>query len=112
MGEHETRKTVRFSVRFKPEEAMRIQKEAKENGLTVAGYLRMMTRQKANDHPEIRKQLKTLIGEVNHIGNNINQIVKNNNSNLYYESDKRRLYACMQKINLTLQEAVQVIGNL
>lgn len=112
MEKTQEKKVVRYTVRFRQEEAIQIQKEAEERKMTVAAYLRMMAKQKGNDYPELRKQLKTLIGEVNHVGNNINQIVKNNNSKLYYESDKRRLFACMQKMNLTLQEVVQAIGNL
>ena len=105
------KKTERFTIRFEPKEAMRIQKEAEGRGMSVAAYLRCLTKQSPNDYPEIRAMLKTLINEVNHIGNNINQITKNNNSKLYYESDKRNLSAYMQKLNLSLQEVVKGIGN-
>lgn len=55
--------------------------------MTVAAYLRWTACYGPMDHPEVRTLLKSLINEINHIGNNINQIVKNNNSKLYFESD-------------------------
>lgn len=107
----EGQKTVRITVRFEPEEAKRIIKEAEKAGMTPSAYLRMMASQKPEDYPEIRTQLKTLINEVNHIGVNINQIVKNHNSSLYSQADKKSLSAYMQKLNLTMKDVVNVIGN-
>ena len=43
-------------------------------------------------------QQKQLINEINAIGRNINQIVKNNNSSLYSTYDKNQLFALMNKI--------------
>ncbi len=43
-------------------------------------------------------QQRQLINEINAIGRNINQIVKNNNSGLYSTYDKNQLFALMNKI--------------
>lgn len=43
-------------------------------------------------------QQKQLINEINSIGRNINQIVKNNNSGLYSTYDKNQLFALMNKV--------------
>ena len=47
---------------------------------------------------EALMQQKQLINEINAIGRNINQIVKNNNSSLYSTYDKNQLFALMNKI--------------
>lgn len=105
------KKTKIVPIRFTPKEIKQIAKEADTKGMKISAYVRMMANQSPRDYPEIRAQLKTLINEVNHIGNNINQITKNNNSKLYFEQDKRKLYAYMQKLNLTMQEVVKVVSD-
>ena len=49
------------------------------------------------------KDLKHLMSEVSRIGNNINQIVKNNNAKFYSEAEKKRLFELMQKIYKLLE---------
>ena len=51
-----------------------------------------------------------LINEVNYIGHNINQIVRNNNSGLYLESDKIRLMEYMRTLNMKLGEVTDKYG--
>jgi hypothetical protein len=94
-----------------PEEATELSEKAKRAGMNESEYLRLMIRQKPNDYPEIRLLLKELINEVNHIGHNINQIVKNHNAQFYSAEDKNRLFAYMKKLNRTVDEAVRKIGN-
>ncbi|MHB8130245.1 MAG: plasmid mobilization relaxosome protein MobC, partial [Mobilitalea sp.] len=79
-------------------------------GMCEADYLRFLISQKPNDYPEIRVLLKQLINEVNRIGNNINQVVHNNNSELYRREDKEHLIAYMKKLNLAVNEAVGQFG--
>lgn len=98
-------------VRMTPEEAAELNKKAQQANMTESAYLRLMIRQKPNDYPEIRLLLKELINEINHIGNNINQIVKNHNAQFYSEDDKTRLFAYMKKLNKVVDEAVRKIGN-
>ena len=98
-------------IRMTPEEATELSEKAKRAGMNESEYLRLMIRQKPNDYPEIRLLLKELINEVNHIGHNINQIVKNHNVQFYSAEDKNRLFAYMKKLNRTVDEAVRKIGN-
>ena len=63
-----------------------------------------------SDYPEIRGGIKVLINEVNRIGVNINEIVFNNNSNLYRTADKERLIAYMRRLNETLAKVVDDCG--
>lgn len=104
-------KTVRYTVRLTPDEAKMVNENAKAAGMNESAYIRLMINQKPNDYPEIRILLKSLINEVNHIGVNINQIVKNHNSNFYNESEKERLVAYLRKLIVTVDEAVKSIGN-
>lgn len=106
-----TEKSVRVTVRFTPDEAAELKTKAKEADMTESAYLRLAASQTPSDYPEIRKLLKSLINEINHIGVNINQIVKNNNSGLYSETDKERLTAYLRKLIVTVDEAVKSIGN-
>lgn len=88
----------------------RFSDKAKEAGLTEADYFRLLITQEPNDYPEIRGGLKSLINEINRIGVNINEIVYNNNSKLYRQSDKERLLAYMRRLNETMKEAVEQLG--
>lgn len=103
--------TVRKTLRLRPEEAKVLEFRAKEAGLNEAEYLRLLISQKPNDYPEIRKLLRDLINEINHIGVNINQIVFHHNASFYSKQDKEHLIAYMKKLNVSVNEAVGRIGN-
>lgn len=78
--------------------------------MTESEYLRLMISQKPNDYPEIRILLRELINEVNHIGININQIVRNHNSGIYSEDDKKRLVAYMRKLNMEVNNVYKTVN--
>lgn len=92
-------------------DALRLKEKAKEAGMNESEYLRLMIWQQPNDYPEIKLLLGRLINEVNHVGVNINQIVKRHNSGEYQEGDKALLGAYLQKICDALEEAVVELGN-
>lgn len=96
--------------RLTSEDAKTFSDKAKEAGLTEADYFRLLITQEPNDYPEIRGGLKSLINEINRIGVNINEIVYNNNSKLYRQSDKERLLAYMRRLNENMKEAVEQLG--
>lgn len=77
--------------------------------MTESAYVRFMLSQKPSDYPEIIQMLKDLINEVNHIGVNVNQIVKENNSGFYNQSDKDRLYGYMRRLNIPVNDVVKKI---
>lgn len=105
------KKTMNKLFRLSESEASLLKEKATANGMTESEYIRFMIRQKPNDYPEIRKLLKDTINEVNHIGTNINQIVKNNNSSFYKKEDKIKLTAYMQRVDDTLQKVVDALGD-
>lgn len=104
--------SVRKTLRLMPGEAKELSEKAEAAGMCEADYLRLLITQKPNDYPEIRILLKELIGEVNAIGNNINQITRNYNSKLYRTEDREFLCACMKKLNMTVREAADKIGSM
>lgn len=98
-------------VRLSYEENKLLIEKAKAAGMSESSYIRHMIAEKPKSYPEIRELLKELINEVNHIGVNINQIVKDYNSNMFTESEKSRLFAYMQKLNRKIDEAVKLLGS-
>ena len=102
---------IKKMVRLMPNEAKVLHEKSSTMGMNEAAYMRFLISQNPKDYPEIRKLLKDLINEVNHIGVNINQIVFNHNSGLYKASDKEHLLAYMKKLNNAVDQAVSSIGN-
>lgn len=94
----------RVSFRVTKEEKKKLQEMAQEYGVTESEFLRRQIRQRPSDYPEIKILMGHLINEINHVGVNINQIVKRNNAGFYDERDKVRLEAYMRKICDELQE--------
>ncbi len=104
-------KSVRYTVRLTTEDAALLEERAKERGMKGSAYVRMLIRQKPEEYPEIRKSLNALVNEVNHIGVNVNQIVKNHNSKFYSDVEKERLVAYLRKLILSVNEVVKAVGN-
>lgn len=102
---------IKKTLRLTPEESKMLAAKAKESDMNEAEYLRLLISQKPNDYPEIRKLLRELINEVNHIGVNINQIVHHHNYELYSKEDREQLIAYMKKLNKSVKEVVVIIGD-
>ena len=104
-------KKIVLTFRVSEQERDEIRRQAKANKMTESAYLRLLVSQKPKDHPEVRQLLKSLINEVNHIGVNINQIVKSYNSGFYRQEDKELLTAYLKKLNTAVAEVVRQLGN-
>ena len=104
-------KDIRKSVRITVEQDAELKKKVKDAGMTESEFLRLMIDGRPKDYPDIRSELNRLTNEVHQIGVNINEIVYNNNTMLYKESDKRHLLAYVQKINEALKRRVNDIGD-
>ncbi len=102
---------IKKSFRISKREAEKISKQAAEAGMSESNYIRMCLSKKPMDHMDIRITLHDMLTEINHIGVNINQVVKNNNSGLYLPSDKDRLLAYMQRLSSSMAEVVKKLGN-
>lgn len=97
----------RKEIRLSSEELEELQKQAAEMGVTDSQFLRMLITNRPRDYPAIRQELQRLNNEINHIGVNINQITHNNNSRLYSETDKHRLYVLMKRLKDPMQQVIE-----
>ena len=89
----------------------RIPYGGRDREMNFSTYVRYAISNVKSPNPEMRKLILKLINEVNHIGNNINQIVRNNNSGLYLDSDKTRLMEYMRLINFKIGALVEKYGD-
>lgn len=105
------RKDSFVAFRLDREERRRLKEQAEERGMTESAYLRFLLHQKPLEHPEIQIELRKLTNEVNHVGVNINQIVKNHNASLYSTEDKKRLFSYMQKLNMGMKKVGDTLGD-
>lgn len=103
-------KTVRKNFRVSPEEDSFIRSQCEQYGMNESAYLRYLLKQ-ASDSSAERAQpkelylaMKELTNEVNSIGVNINQIVRNVNMQKYSEYEKKKLFAMMEEIKKTVRE--------
>ena len=88
-----------FKLRLKESDRQKLKKAAAEIVITESQYIRLLINQ-----PHIKRldqqsyvAIKRLVNEINKIGVNINQIAKNNNSQLYSEIDKRELFKYLKR---------------
>ena len=106
-----SQRNVRFTIRYSNDEAKEVQEQAAKVNISVAEYIRIESLRTPNRYPEIKLLIGRLINEINHVGVNINQIVKRYNSGEYQEGDKMLLVAYLEEISDTLKEAVTKLGN-
>ena len=104
-------KSIVKGFRISEKEAELLSARALGSGMKESDYIRLCISKGPMDHKEIRIILHDMLTEINHIGININQVVKNNNSGLYLPSDKDRLLAYMQRLSLSMAEVVKRLGN-
>ena len=102
---------LRKAYRLTKEQDEELKRKVAELGMTESEFIRLLISEKPKDYPEIRQMLTGLIDEVNSIGVDIGKIVHNNNSALYSESDKTRLFAYMLKLNEMLSKVVDDVGD-
>ena len=107
MGE----KTAKMSLRLTEAERLHVNSRCGKYGIKNSEYVRRLIEQDMGrmqiaqmDTQETYLQRKDLIYEINRIGNNINQIAKNVNSNLYLDYEKKKLFAMMDKLVNLLEE--------
>lgn len=101
MNGQKSKKEVILTFRVTSAEHSKLLKLAKENGYNrTSEYIRQrILTNTSTSNRMARVDAKSLIFEINAIGKNINQIVKNNNSHFYTDYEKKKLFALMEKIN-------------
>ena len=79
--------TKMIRVRLTEEEYETILKQAGEQNLNLSQYVRARITDRMQNQPELVKEFQKLNYEVNRLGNNLNQIARNYNMNLYHPDD-------------------------
>lgn len=97
--------TEKLRVRVRSEQRQHMEKQCERYGIKCSEYFRRLIDQDMGrielnqmKTKEEFLQEKELIYEINRIGNNINQIVKNVNSKFYTDYEKKKLFAMMETV--------------
>lgn len=98
--------TIRRHIKLTEETARILAERSKAENMNESEYIRYLLLNQS-EHPrskELEVEIMHLRNEINKIGVNINQIVKNNNSHVYSESDKIKLQMQMDIVRALLEE--------
>lgn len=105
------KKDIVIKLRVDQKEYAIIQRNVRKSKKKFSEYAREMLTEKEVKTPEGKELISNLITEINYIGHNINQIVKNHNSEIYKRSDKEKLSEQMRLIYKKLDEVVARYGD-
>ena len=103
--------TLRKHFKLTEETAKLLAERSKAEDMNESEYIRYLLLDQS-EHPrsrELELEIMRLRNEVNKIGLNINQIVKNNNSHMYSENDKINLVKDMEEIKILLKQMMILI---
>lgn len=94
---------IHKNFRLTQEELAHMEKQCRVYGINSSEYIRKLIDSDMGKLPVVQTReefllRKELVYEINRIGNNINQIVKNVNMHYYTEHEKKKLFAMMRKI--------------
>lgn len=101
--------TLRKHFKLTEETAKLLAERSKAENMNESEYIRYLLLNQS-EHPRSREleiEIMRLRNEINKIGGNINQIVKNNNSHIYSEDDKIKILQLMNEIRFALIEFVE-----
>lgn len=110
LGMNSEKRDITKLIRFNEKEYKLVMEKANANNMNFSAYVRFVISNVKATNPELRALLIKLINEVNYIGHNINQVVRNNNSGLYLDSDKSRLMEYMRLLNLKVGALLEQYG--
>lgn len=101
------KKNNEIHIRLLAEEKQELIKKARESGISMSAYIRGLVKNQKTLTKDEFLELKRLNNEVNHIGNNINQIATHTNSGFYSENEKRKLFALMNRLIHITEEIIK-----
>lgn len=105
---------IRKHFKLTEETAKLLSERSKAENMNESEYIRYLLLNQP-EHPrskEMELEIMHLRNEINKIGLNINQIVKNNNSHLYSKYDKINLNLYMGKIRDLLTLYISMLDNV
>ena len=91
---------IRKHFKLTEETAKMLAERSKAENMNESEYIRYLILNQS-EHPKSRElelEIMRLRNEINKIGLNVNQIVKNNNSHIYNESDKMELKSQVYRV--------------
>lgn len=91
--------TKAIRIRISEEDYQVIQEAAKKERVNLSVYVRSKLTSRIQDQPGVRQEFQNLNYEVNRIGNNINQIARNYNLNLYHPDDVKDLKRLLEEVH-------------
>lgn len=103
--------TLRKHFKLTEETARLLAERSKAENMNESEYIRYLLLNQS-EHPkskELEVEMMRLRNEINKIGLNINQIVKNNNSHIYRDSDKMELKSQVNRAADLLEKMVEKI---
>lgn len=97
-------RTIKF--RITEQEYERIKKKTRDAGIRRDNVSEYVRRQVLGDeYPYVKERLlRQMNYQIRKIGVNINQITKRNNSELYFDSDKKQLFQDMEELKRLFRE--------
>lgn len=102
---------IRKHFKLTEETAKLLAECSKAENMNESEYIRYLLLNQS-EHPrskELELEIMRLRNELNKIGLNINQIVKNSNSHIYNEDDKIKLNVRMSELNDLLKRYISII---
>ena len=111
MARPKSENTIRKHFKLTEETARILAERSKAENMNESEYIRYLILNQS-EHPrsrELEVEIMRLRNEINKIGVNINQIVKNNNSHRYNENDKIDLAKKMEEIKTLLKHMIILI---
>ena len=104
--------TIRKHFKLTEETARILNERSQAENMNESEYIRyLLLNQSENPKSrELELEIMRLRNEISKIGVNINQITKNNNSQMYKEYDKKHLKLQMNKIIELLKEFIDFQG--
>ncbi len=109
MARPKSENVIRKHFKLTEETAKLLAERSKAEKMNESEYIRYLLLNQS-EHPrskELELEIMRLRNEINKIGVNINQIVKNNNSHIYSEDDKIKILQLMNEIRFALIEFVE-----
>lgn len=96
-------KSIHKNFRITKKQDIYLQESSVRYGIGESEFLRRLLEADMGNASQMQTQeeflaRKRLVYEINRIGNNINQIVKNVNSHYYSDYEKKKLFAMMKKV--------------
>lgn len=111
MARPKSKNTLRKHFKLTEETARILEERSKAENMNESEYIRYLILNQS-EHPrskELELEVMRLRNEINKIGVNVNQIVKNNNSHIYSESDKIELIFELKVLKILLEQIIELM---